>query len=162
MARRRGEENEPHHVRAGIQRDVERLARGQAANFDDQGHIGYAFWKPRQGPKGPSRLGPRSTTSRPACLARQPHIRPAAERTGAADPAARPLWRRRADRPVVPAPRAHRPRGGARHAAARTPPPDPPARPPAIAPAMMTTNSGKVKPTEGSVELNGSNETVTG
>ena len=38
MARRRRKEHEPDHVRAGIQRDVERLARGQAANLDDQGH----------------------------------------------------------------------------------------------------------------------------
>ena len=38
MPRRRRKEHEAHHVRAGIQRDVERLARGQAANFDDQGH----------------------------------------------------------------------------------------------------------------------------
>ena len=38
MPRRRRKEHEPHHVGAGVQRDVERLARGQAANFDDQGH----------------------------------------------------------------------------------------------------------------------------
>jgi len=38
MARRRRKEHEPDHVRASIQRDVERLARGQAANLDDQGH----------------------------------------------------------------------------------------------------------------------------
>ena len=38
MPRRRRKEHESHHVRAGLQRDVERLARGQAANFDDQGH----------------------------------------------------------------------------------------------------------------------------
>ena len=38
MPRRRRKEHEAHHVRAGLQRDVERLARGQAANFDDQGH----------------------------------------------------------------------------------------------------------------------------
>src|SRR5882757_5450705 len=29
---------ESYHVSARLQRDVERLARGQAANFDDQGH----------------------------------------------------------------------------------------------------------------------------
>ena len=38
MPGRRGEEHKAHHVRAGLQRDVERLARRQAANFDDQGH----------------------------------------------------------------------------------------------------------------------------
>src|SRR5438105_3446772 len=37
-------EHEPHHIRAGIQRDVERLARGQAANFDDQGHVQGTGW----------------------------------------------------------------------------------------------------------------------
>ena len=37
----------------------------------------------------------------------------------------------------------------------------PPATTPAIATAMMTTNSGSVTPTDGSLELNGSNDTVT-
>src|SRR6266852_3252794 len=39
MPGRRRKEHESHHVGAGIQRDVKRLARGQAANFDDQGHV---------------------------------------------------------------------------------------------------------------------------
>ena len=39
VPRRRRKKYESHHVRAGVQRRVERLARGQAANFDDQGHI---------------------------------------------------------------------------------------------------------------------------
>src|SRR5579863_465957 len=43
MARRRGEEDETYHVRAGIKRDVERFARGKAANFDDQGHVTKAL-----------------------------------------------------------------------------------------------------------------------
>ena len=38
MARRRGKEHEAHHVGARLERYVERLARGQAANFDEQGH----------------------------------------------------------------------------------------------------------------------------
>ena len=39
MPRRRRKEHEPDHVGAGLQRDVKRLARGQAANFDEQGHV---------------------------------------------------------------------------------------------------------------------------
>ena len=38
MPRRRRKEHKADHVRAGLQRDVERLARGQATNFDNQGH----------------------------------------------------------------------------------------------------------------------------
>ena len=38
MARRRGKEHEAHHVGARLERYIERLARGQAANFDEQGH----------------------------------------------------------------------------------------------------------------------------
>jgi hypothetical protein len=38
MPRRWRKEHEAHHVRTSLQRDVERLARGQAADFDKQGH----------------------------------------------------------------------------------------------------------------------------
>jgi hypothetical protein len=38
MARRRGKEHEAHHVGARLERYLERLARGQTANFDEQGH----------------------------------------------------------------------------------------------------------------------------
>ena len=90
MTGRGRKEHESHHVRAGLQRDVERLARGQAANFDDQGHgSGHGLGRRRQRRKS-DRDGPRSTTSRPACLARRPHIRrPAAGPEGAADRTAR-------------------------------------------------------------------------
>src|SRR5258707_15602674 len=44
MARRRREEHESNHVGAGIQRDVECLGRGQAANFHDQGHGSKHGW----------------------------------------------------------------------------------------------------------------------
>ncbi len=55
--------------------------------------------------RGGTLVGRRSTTSRPACLARWPHIRrPARGRQDAADRGARASWRWRADRPVAPAP----------------------------------------------------------
>src|SRR5689334_17339104 len=38
MAWRRRKEHETHHVRASRQRRVERLARGQATDFDEQAH----------------------------------------------------------------------------------------------------------------------------
>jgi hypothetical protein len=38
MPRRWRKEDEPHHVSASVERYLERLARGQAANFDEQGH----------------------------------------------------------------------------------------------------------------------------
>ena len=44
MPRRRRKEHKSHHVGAGIQRDVERLGRGQAANFNDQGHGSKHGW----------------------------------------------------------------------------------------------------------------------
>src|SRR5258707_11570716 len=84
MSRRRREEHESNHVGAGIQRDVERLGRGQAANFDDQGHGSMHGWGGDRRRKSDA-LGARSTTSRPACLACWPHIsRPATGRKGAA------------------------------------------------------------------------------
>ena len=51
MPRRRRKEHEAHHVGAGLQRGVERLARGQAANFDEQGH-GFAGQSPPGGMTG--------------------------------------------------------------------------------------------------------------
>jgi hypothetical protein len=48
MARRRGKKHETHHVGARLKRCVERLARGQAANFDEQGHgLSGADFEPR-------------------------------------------------------------------------------------------------------------------
>jgi hypothetical protein len=38
MPGRGRKEHESHHVGTGLQRDVKRLARRQAADFDDQGH----------------------------------------------------------------------------------------------------------------------------
>src|SRR5204862_4520053 len=46
MPRRRRKEDESHHVRAGVERDVERLARGQAADFDEQRHGFFEFTGP--------------------------------------------------------------------------------------------------------------------
>ena len=46
MPGRGRKEHEAHHVRASIQRDVERLARGQAANLDEQGHGSFGPQKP--------------------------------------------------------------------------------------------------------------------
>src|SRR5260370_10782327 len=65
----------------------------------------------------PESDGPRSTTSRPACLAHWAHIRHLA--TGPEGVAGRPerTQPRRADRPVAPAPAAHRPHAGAPRAA---------------------------------------------
>ena len=90
MPRRRRKEHEPDHVRAGLQRDVERLARGQAANFDDQGHVSRHGFGQRRSRKSDA-IGAGSTTSRPACLARWPHTSRSAcgAREGAADRTAR-------------------------------------------------------------------------
>src|SRR5258705_9207510 len=89
MSRRRRKEHEPHHVGARIHRDVERLWRGQAATFDDQGHGSKHGWGGDRRRKS-NALGARSTTSHPACLACWPHIsRPATARKGAACPRTR-------------------------------------------------------------------------
>src|SRR5882724_3719957 len=163
MARRRGEENEPHHVRAGIQRDVERLACGQAANFDDQGHMGHAFWQPRRAQKGPLALEAAFYNVAP-CLSRpaaHPPCDGADRRCGSGRkvivaPARRSASCARACRAAASCWRAARRQWRCRNQVA-----EPPATTPVIAAAMMTTNSGSLTATDGSVELNGSNDTVT-
>ena len=146
MAGRRRKEHESHHVRAGLQRDVERLARGQAANFDDQGHGSRARVRAADN-AGQRRDAAGSTTSRPACLARRPHIRrPATGPEGAAGrpreasaPARRSASCARACRASASCWRAARRQCRCRNQVA-----EPPATTPAIATAMITTNSGSV------------------
>ena len=160
-----GKNTKPDHVGAGLQRDVERLARGQAANFDDQGHgfSRHGFWAAATGlnqqltgrvlqrrallvsPTGP-------IERRPASVQEAAAVRPRGRRIGAQIGQLRPRLH------------GHRPRAGARHAASGAAGTRSPSRPPPrpmIATAMMTTNSGSVTATDGSVELNGSNDTVT-
>src|SRR5258708_39185240 len=114
MPRRRRKKYKSHQIRAGIQRDVERLARGQAANFDDQGHGSGLGSGRRQKPKKAVAISTRSTTARPACLAHWAHkSRPAAGRQGAAGPTRKPEWRCRAERARAPAAAAPAPSSAA-------------------------------------------------
>ena len=42
VPRRRRKEHESHHIRTGFKRRIERFVRGEAANFDEQGHGRFA------------------------------------------------------------------------------------------------------------------------
>src|SRR3954466_4406208 len=90
MSRRRRGGQKAHPVGTRLERRFERLGRGQAADFDEQGHVldGYGL-KANGGPRVRGRktgfsVAAASTTSRAACLARRarkaPHRR---ERGGA-------------------------------------------------------------------------------
>ena len=151
-----GKNTNPTMSAPASQRDVERLARGQAANFDDQGHgSGHGLGR-RQGRNRRIRSGAGSTTSRPACLARQPHT--AARRRGAegaadrrarsAAPARRSASWARACRASASCWRAARRQWRCRNQVA-----EPPATTPRIATAMMTTNSGSLTATDGSARI---------
>src|SRR6202022_4498906 len=161
MSRRRRKEHESHHVRAGIQRDVERLARGQAANFDEQGHVSrHGLGRRRQAGKRWAAF-----YNVAPCLSRPlgPYPPPcdgAGRRCGSprevAAAARRSASCARACRASASCWRAARRQWRCRNQVAV-----PPAATPAIAAAMMTTNSGSVIANDGSLELNGSNDTVT-
>src|ERR1019366_4136868 len=164
MPRRWRKEHKSHHVRAGIQRDVERLARGQAANFDDQGHVSrYGLGRRRQTEKA-RRWAPFYTVA--PCLSRPPDPYPppccgaerrcGSYREGVTAPVRRSASCARACRASASCCRAARRQCRCLNQVA-----EPPATTPAIATAMMMTNSGRVTATDGSVELNGSNDTVT-
>ena len=165
MPRRRRKEHEPHHVRAGLQRDVERLARGQAANFDDQGHGFRARVRAATaGRKGGATVGGvlqrRALLVSPAgpisAALRQRRKRCGSYRGGAMALARRSASCARACRASASCWRAARRQWRCRNQVA-----EPPATTPRIATAMMTTNSGSVTATDGLLELNGSNDTVT-
>ena len=147
MPRRRRKEHEAHHVGAGLQRDVERLARGQAANFDDQGHGFEARFGADRTPDLNRADGAGSTTSRPACLARRTRKgRPATAPEAAGD---RPREAAAAARRSASSARACRAsasccRAARRQRRCRNQVAMPPATTPRIATAMMTTNSGSV------------------
>src|SRR6266851_4862678 len=161
MPRRRRKEHESDHVRAGFQRDIERLARGQAANFDDQGHVS------RHGLERQRLAGKRWAAfyNVAPCLSRPPGPYPppcegAGRRCGSprevAAAARRSASCARACLASASCCRAARRQWRCRNQVAQ-----PPATTPTIATAMMTTNRGSVTPADGSLVLNGSNDTVT-
>src|SRR6185437_5469347 len=120
MPRRRREEHETHHVSARTERRIERLARGQAAYFDQQGHRSRLAKNAScekscdEKVSAEEALTRRFTTLRPACLAREPRKRRAARaREDRGCPAA--WWR--AVGPDRFSPSGHRPHGGAPPAA---------------------------------------------
>ena len=166
MPRRRRKEHEAHHVGARLQRDVERLARGQAANFDEQGHGSTHGLKAiATGRNGRGDCG--RVLQRRALLVSPD--RPRRIRSGdgagqallivpreAAAAARRSASCARACRASASCWRAARRQWRCRNQVAM-----PPATTPRIATAMMTTNSGSVTAIDGSAELNGSNDTVT-
>ena len=143
MPRRRRKEHEPDHVGAGLQRRVERLARGQAANLDEQGHGSLRQPKRRVDRADGAGLQRRALLVSPAqapvsrrCagagrrwIASRPQ-RWSADRPAAVRAAALGLVRRAARASGA---------GGTRSPSRR--------RTPMIATAMMTTNSGRVTAT---------------
>ncbi len=168
VPRRRRKEHEPHHVGARVERRIKRLARGQAADFDEQGHDSGCWFEARgsrqiAAGKPGFRCGA-STTSRAACLARR--ARKGRARRAPGDAANR-AWRRPpgpGDRRARPGRNGPRPRSGAPARRQRRWPNQvatPPATTPRIAIRMSSTNSGSETDSAGSAELKGSNDTVT-
>ena len=164
MPRRRRKEHEAHHVGAGLERDVERLARGQAADFDEQGHGLSGAVLSRQIRVGTELIG-RVLQRRALLVSPGGPVKPRC--AGAGSRGSSPPGDRRGGAQIG----QFRPRLAgiglvlARRAApAALAEPGRRCRPPTtprIATAMITTNSGSVTATDGSAELNGSNDTVT-
>ena len=156
MPGRRRKEHEPHHVRAGIQRDVERLARGQAANFDDQGHVSGHGLGWRQDAERRCAVG-RVLQRRALLVSPAGPIEAALRREpeGAADRTARMPRGARRSASCARACRASAScwRAARRQCRCRNQVAEPPATTPAIATAMMTTNSGRVTAIDGSVGI---------
>ncbi len=57
VARAFGEKHEPDHIRAGVERGVERQGRGKAANFDTWASSGASFGQSARAVKGKGGVG---------------------------------------------------------------------------------------------------------